>query len=271
MAAALAAAAAAAAASSAPLVSAAVAAGRLPLSPAPLLPTYPRRRPVPTAAGNAAAAAGSAGALLPLLAVGLAAAVRRRASVRGGRTSATLVARGANFGLHARDPQGVRHIETRKQAREASTIKTTLESIFERCEIPYRRLGDDEIQRRIRIDDVIMSKGCRSAYIHVGAMGDKLERRQAYVWLVRNKGGVKTALARRFKRRGRLPNIYFVESRFDEWAEQIMKGRRHPGMNLPDPFAGIQEAMDKKAKVYKRMGVGDENAPVSPWGYGYRG
>mmetsp|Transcript_84538 Transcript_84538/g.196572 ORF Transcript_84538/g.196572 Transcript_84538/m.196572 type:complete len:256 (-) Transcript_84538:39-806(-) len=180
------------------------------------------------------------------------------------------VAMRADFKMHARDPQGVRHSEERRQAREASTIKATLETIFYRCEVPYRALGDDEIQRRIRIDDVIMSKGCSSAYVHVGATGGRLEQRQAYIWLVRNKGGVRKALSIRFKRRGRTPRIFFVESKFDEWAEEIRKARRYPGLNLPDPFAPFADALeeaDPQKKYWRRLGVGNADAPPSRWGY----
>jgi len=96
------------------------------------------------------------------------------------------------------------------QARKASTLKAELEDVFARCMVQYRRIGDDEIQRRIRIDDVIMSKGCKAAYIHVAAVGDKLQQRQAFVWLVRNKGAVKNAVCKRWQvRHAFLPQFFF--------------------------------------------------------------
>lgn len=184
----------------------------------------------------------------------------------------------ANMGFHARDPYGVRHVESRKQAREASTLKTTLETIFSNCEMAYRRVGDDEIMRRVRIDDVIMSPGCRAAYIHVAACGDRLEQRQAFVWLARNKGSLKNAIARHYKTRGRMPHIYFVESKFDEWLRLFDKGRKYPELNLPDPY---QQTIDFMPEIVKpkfrqagekqefrdKMGMGDETKPYPPRGY----
>eukprot|EP00442_Polarella_glacialis_P011890 CAMPEP_0115054940 /NCGR_PEP_ID=MMETSP0227-20121206/4372_1 /TAXON_ID=89957 /ORGANISM="Polarella glacialis, Strain CCMP 1383" /LENGTH=258 /DNA_ID=CAMNT_0002439469 /DNA_START=68 /DNA_END=844 /DNA_ORIENTATION=+ len=193
------------------------------------------------------------------------------------------VARGSNFGWHARDPTGVKHVETRKQAREASTLKSEMEELFSRAEVQVLRLGDDEMQRRLRIDDVIMSAGCRAAYVHMAAFGDRLEQRQAFVWLARNKGRVKTALAKRYARRGRIPNLYFVESKFDQWDEQFAKARKYPELNLPDPYQmnpnWVPKFMkgsvalrkfgkdDKQGKMWERSGLGDETKPFPPWGY----
>lgn len=175
------------------------------------------------------------------------------------------VALQARMGFHARDPSGVRHIETRKQAQKASLFKETLLDIFARREIVYRHMGDEEMQHRIRIDDVIFTKGCRAAYVHVGAIGDMLERRQAFVWLVRNKGAVKSALARRFKKLGTLPQIYFVESQMDKWHEQFNRARKYPEMNLPDPFAELEQKMSQER--WKNWGVGDEQAPFPTRGF----
>jgi len=179
------------------------------------------------------------------------------------------VARRARMGFHARDPMGFRHVETRKQAREASIIKTTLESIFFHCEVAYRRIGDDEMQRRVHIDDVIMSKNCRAAYVHVGAEGDVLQKRQTFVWVVRNKGSIKTALAKRFRERGRLPNIYFVESKFEQWSQQFEKARKHPELNLPDPFASLpfRQGIATREELLKKWGAGDINTPFPKRGY----
>jgi len=167
--------------------------------------------------------------------------------------------------FHARDPKGVRHDETRRQAMRASVIKTTLTDIFQRCEIQYRRTGDDEFQRRLVVDDVIMSRACRAAWIHVAADGDKLEQRQAFVWLVRNKGGVKSALARRFKKLGMLPQIYFVESQKEKWDHQFEKASKYPELNLPDPFAPIRNNVIRRTQ--KNWGIGDSSTPYDKRGY----
>lgn len=230
--------------------------------------------PAPARLALFAAAAAVATVLLPrldgLLFAG--AAGRGVAALHSGlRHIPSRVARGARMDYHARDPYGVRHVETRKQAREASTMKTTLESILQHCEVEARRLGDDEIQRRVRVDDVIMSKDCHAAYIHVAAEGDMLERRQAFVWIVRNKGSVKTALAKRYKKRGRIPDIYFVESKFSEWVDLFAKARKYPEMNLPNPFSPLEQVMREKLKTrdktWQKWGMGDPNSPYPPWGY----
>lgn len=193
-----------------------------------------------------------------------------------------LVAR-QGFAWHARDPNGVKHIETRNQARVASYLKSTLEEIFNACEVTLDRLGDEDMQNRIRIDDIIMSKGCRAAYIHVAASGDKLEQRQAFVWLARNKGRLKTALAKRWARRRGIPQVYFIESKWDEWDTKFRKAREYPELNEPDPyqffpnwtpkFMEKSPALRKLAKddrlekIRDSMGLGDETKPFPKWGY----
>lgn len=187
-------------------------------------------------------------------------------------------ARGGNMQWHARDPYGVKHEENRRQAKEASILKDTLETIFQRGEVQCRRIGDEEIARRIRVDDVIMSPGCRAAYVHVAANGDRLEQRQAFVWLSRNKGVVKTALARYYKARGMLPQIWFVESRFDDWLTLFEKGRKYPELNLPDPYQQCEDLMPEMMKEHfrqvnrkidfrKQVGMGDSKEPFPRWGY----
>lgn len=181
-----------------------------------------------------------------------------------------LVVRGNNMWNHGRDPSGVRHVESRRQARIASTLKAEIERVFAHCEVQYRRIGDDEIQRRIRIDDVIMSKGCKAAYIHVGAVGDRLQQRQAFVWLQRNKGGLQNAVAKRWNTRHHyLPKFFFVESKFDAWFEQMEKGRKYPELNLNSPFAAVDQKLDKMGRLKKTFGVGDESKPINPWGYNH--
>lgn len=200
------------------------------------------------------------------MALGLCAAVPRRRQAggrNGGRCSP--VTRHADMKMHARDPKGVKHIETKRQAMKASLIKQHLQEIFLRKQVQYRRLGDDEFQRRIFVDDVIMSRACRAAWIHVSAEGDKLEQRQAFVWLVRNKGGIKTALAKRLSRLGQLPQIFFVESQFEKWHNQIERANRYPELNLPDPFARIRKNVHKK--MYKKWGIGDPTQPYDKRGY----
>eukprot|EP00929_Paragymnodinium_shiwhaense_P001864 TRINITY_DN102077_c0_g1_i1.p1 TRINITY_DN102077_c0_g1~~TRINITY_DN102077_c0_g1_i1.p1 ORF type:complete len:245 (+),score=36.01 TRINITY_DN102077_c0_g1_i1:73-807(+) len=177
----------------------------------------------------------------------------------------SLVTRQARMAWHARDPYGVKHVETRRQAMRASVLKSTLEDILHRAEIGYKRLGDDEMQRRIFVDDVIMTRGCRSAYIHVSAEGDTLEQRQAFVWLVRSKGSVKSALARRFKKIGALPNIYFVESKHPEMFAQFEKAAKYPDLNLPDPFAPIRQKWEEN--VWTKWGAGDSSKPFPKSGY----
>ena len=187
------------------------------------------------------------------------------------------------FSWHARDPNGVKHIETRRQAMVASYLKSTLEAIFNGCEVTLDRLGDEDIQGRLRIDDIIMSRGCRAAYIHVAASGDKLEQRQSFVWLQRNKGRLKTALAKRWRTRRGVPQVYFIESKWDEWDSKFRKAREYPELNDPDPyqffpnwtpkFMEKSPALRKLAKddrvekIRDSMGLGDETKPYPKWGY----
>jgi len=201
---------------------------------------------------------------------------------RGQRASRIL--RNADMAWHARDPKGVKHSETILQSRRASTIKSLLADIFARCEVSFAKIGDEDFQRRLRIDDVIMTRGCRSAYVHIAAAGGRLEQRQAFVWLARNKGGVKTALAKRMGRRQNIPALYFVESKFDDWDEQFRQARRYPELNMPDPYqfnpnwvpnfmkkAHVFKKMTKEerfqSRVKRRQGLGDETKPFPPWGY----
>lgn len=182
------------------------------------------------------------------------------------------IALGARMEFHSRDMQGVRHIETRNQGRQASIIKSTLMSVLDRCEVQYKRIGDDALQRRLTVDDVIMSHRCEAAYIHIGATGSALEQRQAFVWLVRNKGSVKTALARRLKERGRLPQIYFVESKYEQLADNIHMAKKYPEMNLPNPFDFMEtkRAMSGRPtrdETWAKWGVGNPNSPYPGWGY----
>ncbi|CAE7038476.1 MCA1 [Symbiodinium microadriaticum] len=187
------------------------------------------------------------------------------------------------FAWHARDPKGVKHIETRNQARVASYLRQTLEEIFNACEVSLERMGDEDMQYRLQVHDVIMSRGCRAAYVHVAASGDKLEQRQAFVWLARNKGKLKTALAKRWKRRKAIPQIYFLESKFDDWDQQFRRARKYPELNEPDPYSSfpsfVPEWMEK-APVFRKLrrddsverfqdtiGMGDETKPYPKWGY----
>merc|ERR1740121_2167159 len=153
---------------------------------------------------------------------------------------------------HARDPWGVRHVENRHQAKQASILKTELEKVFGDVRVKTQRLGDDELQRRIRIDDVIMTKGAHGAHVHVYAEGDELERRQAFVWLHRNKGSVKTALAERWKTRARMPKIYFVESQYEKWATMFAHATKYPEKNLPNPHLRIEKQMMARFGTKKR-------------------
>lgn len=169
--------------------------------------------------------------------------------------------------MHARDPTGVRHVENRKQAREASIMKTQLLEIFARSEIQYRRPGDEELMRRVRVEDVIFSEGCRAAYIHIGASGDKLEQRQVFVWLSRNLGAMKTALAKRYKRRGTLPRIYLVESKHEQFRQMMHQAVTYPELNLPDPLAAVRQQANQNNEIWKRAGMGNPDAKFPPWGY----
>lgn len=194
------------------------------------------------------------------------------------------VPRQNHFGWHARDKTGVRHIETRMQGREASTLMSNLEEIFATCSVDIIRLGDEEIQRRVRIDDVLMGRNCRTAYIHVSATGDKLEQRQAFVWLARNKGAIRTAVAKRYRSRSGTPKLYFVESKFDKWDAEFRRARKYPELNQPDPyqadpnwipkimqdsqfFQKSRKRVDLADKIQKRAGLGDERKPFPRWGY----
>jgi len=158
-----------------------------------------------------------------------------------------------------------------------------MEEIFNACEVSLERFGDEDMQYRLQVHDVIMSRGCRAAYIHVGADGDKLEQRQAFVWLARHKGKLKTALAKRWKRRASLPQVYFIESKFDEWDQQFRTARKYPELNQADPYSFfpnfVPEFMkrgtvfrkirkdDRLEKWHDQMGMGDEQKPYPKWGY----
>jgi len=158
-------------------------------------------------------------------------------------------------------------------------LKTELERVFETCAVQARRVGDDELQRRVRVDDVIMSKGHHAAFIHFGAEGDELEKRQVYVWLARNKGAIKNALEKRWKQRSRMPKLFFVQSKYEEWAAMFAHASKYPEKNLPNPHLRIeQEIMAKygtRRDTMKAWGVGDPNSPfpkrgyadVDPWKY----
>jgi len=151
--------------------------------------------------------------------------------------------------------------------REASNLYTALNNIFNRHEIYCTHRGDDELQGRIYVDDVIMSPNCKSAYIHVSAVGSKLEVRQAIVWLVRNQPMLRTALARRYAHRSGIPKLYFVESKFREWERQLEKARQIPELNLPDPLARVREKLSFEYRL-KKMGMGNPDKPIRKYGYG---
>jgi len=158
-------------------------------------------------------------------------------------------------------------------------LKFELEKVFAEGRVQKRRLGDEEIQSRVRVDDVIMTKGNHGAYVHFGAEGDELEKRQVYVWLARNKGAIRTALSQRWKERSRMPRLYFVESKYEEWANMFAHASKYPEKNLPNPHLRIeQQIMEKfgtKHGTMKSWGVGDPNSPfprrgypdVHPWKY----
>lgn len=146
-------------------------------------------------------------------------------------------------------------------------LYTALNSIFTGTEMYSTHKGDDEIQRRIYIDDVIMNPNCKAAYVHVGAAGSKLEVRQAIVWLMRNAPMLRTALARRYAHRSRIPKLYFVESKFREWERQLEKARQIPELNLPDPLARVREKLSLEYRL-KKMGMGDPDKPIRKYGYG---
>merc|ERR1712032_175046 len=162
---------------------------------------------------------------------------------------------------------GVRHVETKKQGMQASILLQHLNKIFNHVEMQYLHKGDDEMQRRIYVDDVIMSPNCGAAYVHIGLVGSKLEMRQAMVWLIRNKPMLKSALARRFVNRARVPNLYFVESKFTAWQKQIEKAKQYPELNLPDPLARVRAKVSLDYKM-KKWGIGDADKPYPKNGYG---
>jgi len=47
------------------------------------------------------------------------------------------------------------------------------------------------------------------------------------------------------------------------------KARKYPELNLNSPFAVIDQKLDKMGRLKKRYGIGDETAPINPWGYGH--
>lgn len=188
-------------------------------------------------------------------------------------------ARGISFTWHARDPYGVKHIETKKQARQASLLLEALREVWTRDMLPCVRHGDWELRNRVRFDDVLMRPGCGSAFIHVSALGGTLEKRQVFVWLARNKGAIKTAIANTaWKHKARLPDFFFVESKWDDWEALWQKGEKYPELNLPYPYQSdrsflpdaakaMYEVEDKRAKSHKLMGMGDPKASFPAWGY----
>jgi len=157
------------------------------------------------------------------------------------------------------------------QARDASTLKTTLSEVFYKQEVERTRVGDEEMQHRIIIDDVIMGTGCKSAYIHIGAEGDTLEKRQVYVWCVRNKGKIKTAVSKRWAYRLRLPILHFVESKAERWEEMMQRARKYPEDQLPNPFDIIEMRKRKidgaPDRTWKMWGGGDAKAAFPPRGF----
>lgn len=194
-----------------------------------------------------------------------------------GRQCATAL--GYHMPWHARDPWGVKHVETRPQARNARNLLEAFQNVFSQRLVKCLKLGDMEMQTRIRIDDVIMANGCNTAYIHVSADGSELEKRQAFVWLTRNKGLIKSAVLQRYwEHRYRLPSIYWVESQWDTWESTWMRARKYPELGLPHPYQTsadflpeVAKAMhtveDRRAKFADKKGVGDAKAKYPAWGY----
>lgn len=177
------------------------------------------------------------------------------------------VARGTIMGWHARDPTGFQMKETRKQAMKAAFCKNTLENAFRVMRIKNRRPNDEDMMRRVIIDDIIMSRTRKVAYCHFSAMGNKLEQRQVFVWLQRNRGGIRNALGDTLNGRIHVPMLYFVESMHPKMAVEWNKAERDKDlMDLPDPYAEIKAQARKK--LYKRWGIGEEGHKLKAKTYG---
>ncbi|CAK0874298.1 unnamed protein product [Prorocentrum cordatum] len=196
---------------------------------------------------------------------------RRREAPRGATAAGARWSRaGRDSATTAATPRGsaTRRAGTRRERPRCYVPHSTRSSKTPRCTARTRAtMSSSAGVGPAGVDDVIMNENCKAAYVHVGAAGSKLEVRQTIVWLVRNAPQLRTALARRYKHRARIPKMYFVESKFREWERQLEKARQIPELNLPDPLARIREKLSLENRL-KKMGMGDPDKPIRKYGYG---
>lgn len=182
------------------------------------------------------------------------------------------VARGVFMPFHACDPIGFKHKETIQQARQASIVKEIVDIVLFNREMEAKQIGDDEMMARIFCDDIIMNKDCTTAYLYMAASGNTMEQRQAFVWLARHKGDFKNAVAKRYKRRNRLPRMFFLESKWQQWADEAARGERYPELNVAKPIDVVKERLQKAGirtpdEQWAKWGIGNPNMPVPKRGF----
>jgi len=224
------------------------------------------------------------GALAPLfvgprLPPGMATGRLNRETASAGRPVEAKTQMKGMMGWHARDYMGVKHVETRQQGQKASRLVERLRTIFERRLMYIGRHGDSEFQSKLYVDDVIYTSSCHTAHVHISAEGSELEKRQAYVWLARNKGKLQTAIMSSDRRApglghtARMPRIKLHVSRFQRYTELFEKAEQFPNSNLPNPHEAVEVSITPKLRRWLNpkpkppKGVGDPRARTPPSGW----
>jgi ribosome-binding factor A len=104
--------------------------------------------------------------------------------------------------------------ESKRQARVSQLLTSELATIISQghqVKMGAKPLADS-LRAKISVVDVSVSPDLRNARIFISVYGDKLEKREAYAWCVRNSSGIRFALSQRLKDMKGVPELTFQQT-----------------------------------------------------------
>jgi ribosome-binding factor A len=104
--------------------------------------------------------------------------------------------------------------ESKRQARVSQLLTSELATIIRQghqVKMGAKPLADS-LRAKISVVDVSVSPDLRNARIFISVYGDRLEKREAYAWCVRNSSGIRFALSQRLKDMKGVPELTFQQT-----------------------------------------------------------
>eukprot|EP00611_Tribonema_gayanum_P005072 TRINITY_DN1432_c0_g1_i1.p1 TRINITY_DN1432_c0_g1~~TRINITY_DN1432_c0_g1_i1.p1 ORF type:complete len:237 (+),score=41.52 TRINITY_DN1432_c0_g1_i1:67-777(+) len=150
--------------------------------------------------------------------------------------------------------------ESKRQARISQLLTAELASIIRLGHhVKGSKALSDELRSKISIVDVNVSPDLRNARIFVSVYGDRLEKREAYGWCVRNTGGIRFALSQRLKDMKGVPELTFQQTDIGAAVDVMhLIGKVNSGSTTESGMVGGFDFDDEGDFEYDDYDVADE-------------